>query len=306
MYICNVATDLYGKKHNVKLRLTATPTYQELVAYVESHFDVAARATRPEGYIDLPFKVQTLKIYDTILLRWVDVYNTAQLTHNCQLYAHQPENTWHTDMQGKLPRPKAVVAWAAAYGNARRTRALREARDSDNPPSRASKLRSVFGDLDIGSKGYVLLSDLKQAMAHLDIKLSEGSVPSLFKKADRSQDGQLDFEEWARFCVDHPSLLDALFFRARPVWNDNTAKLAANEELLALRRQRERELEGVRKRRAAWQQRSAMQKQLESQRKEAELARLQAEIATIKEQAALDELYYCAPPENALAGHFVR
>ena len=292
MYICSVAADIYGRKHNIKLKLAKTPTYEELISYVESHYDVAVRSTRPEGYLDVPFKVGVMKLYDPILLKWVDLYSTAQLTQGCQLYAFQPENTWHSDMQGRVPKSKPVVVWWSAYGDARRKRGCRAARDSDKPPSRVSKIRSVFGDLDIGSKGYVLSSDLQTAMQQLDICVSEANVTQLFRRADASCDGHLSFEEWTAFCQAYPSLLDALFFRACPVWNDGTAKVAANEELLALRRMRERELRSVRDKRAAWQQRSVMERQLETQRKEAELARLHAEIATIKEHTALDDLYY--------------
>ena len=299
MYVCNVAADIYGKKHNIKLKLTKTPSYDELCNYIESHFDVTVRSTRPEGYLDVPFKIHVIKLYDQILLRWVELYSTAQLTQGCQLYAFQPENTWHSEMQGHIPKCKPVVAWFSEYGATRRKRGPRVARDSDTPPSRVSKMRSVFGDVDIGGKGFILLSDLRACMRKLDIKLLEGDMETLFRRADSSCDGHLSFEEWCTFCQLYPSLLDALFFRACPVWNDGTAKLAANEELLALRRMRERELQGVRSKRAAWQQRTYNEKLLETQRKEAELARLHAEIATIKEHSALDDLFYTPTEKRA-------
>eukprot|EP01060_Flectonema_neradi_P015164 TRINITY_DN21843_c0_g1_i1.p1 TRINITY_DN21843_c0_g1~~TRINITY_DN21843_c0_g1_i1.p1 ORF type:complete len:310 (+),score=54.83 TRINITY_DN21843_c0_g1_i1:133-1062(+) len=298
MFICNVATDIYGKKHNIRLRMPQTPTYEELVRYIECHFDIVVRSTRPEGYLDISFKVKVIKLFDSIMSKWVDLYNAAQLTHGCQLYAFQPENNWHSDMQGALPKAHSVVTWQSAYKDARRKRALRADRDCDTPPSRAAKMRSVFGDLDIGSKGYVILSDLKAAMKALDINVTEGTTPALFRKADRSCDGHLNFEEFSRFAVQHPNLLDALFFRSRPVWNNATAKIAANEELLALRRQREREIERVRDKRAQWEQRTHLEKVLETQRKAAKLARLQAEISTIKEHTALDDLYYNTNPER--------
>lgn len=294
-FSCRVATDLYGKKHNVRFNFEATPTMDTLTNHVESHFDVAARSTRPAGYPDIPFKVHTFQIFDTVLLRWVELYATAQLSHNAQLYAFQPENPWHTDMQGRIRSASPVVNWCDQYGQPRRPRVGRHGRDSGQAPSQEEKLQSVFNDLDINSKDYLLLADITGAMDKLNIVVAEGEMEALFRRAirnHRSRSGHMTYEEWVTFGRDHPNIVDALFFRARPVWNDHTAKVAAHEELLAMRRQRERELKEVQKRRNAWLQRSTLERQLERQRKESSLARLQAEIATIREHARLDDLYY--------------
>eukprot|EP00659_Diplonema_papillatum_P008051 gene8051-12379_t len=67
----------------------------EIINAVESQFDVTSRSTRPAGYPDTPFKVQTFQVYDDILLRWVDLYSSAQLTNGCQALSEKLRSVFY-------------------------------------------------------------------------------------------------------------------------------------------------------------------------------------------------------------------
>lgn len=274
---------------------------------VESQFDVTARATRPAGYPDVPFRVQTFQIYDDVLLRWVDLYSSAQLTSGCQVYAFQPETIWTVDLQGAIPMARETVTWSSSVGSPRRARI---ATDSGVPPSLSEKLRSVFYDLDSGNKGFILYSDLRAAFIRNDIEFAYSTIGELFNEADRNRDGHISYDEWVRFAIDHPSIVDALFFRARDLQAERSSVNASasilaqsiSEEIAAQRRLREIELDRLYRESQYAAERARTMRELEEARRESELARQRAIAAAERERAIADRLYFApASPSRSFA-----
>ena len=293
VFFVSVASDIYGRKHNIRLEFQSCPTITELINAVESQYDVDARASRPAGYPDIPFRVQTFQIYDDVLLRWVDLYSSAQLTSGCQAYAFQPETVWNVDMQGALPVAKDIVTWSSSVGSPRRSRI---ANDSGVPPSMSEKLRSVFYDLDSGNKGYVLYTDLRSAFLRCEIDFAYSTVGEIFNQADRNHDGHISYEEWVRFSIDNPNIVDALFFRSRDLHHERRLALTAGgpspEELAAQRRLRELELERMYRESQFAGERARAQREYEEAKREAEVSRQRALSAAQREKEALDRLYF--------------
>lgn len=293
VFFVNVAADVYGSKHNIRLEFPLCPSLSELINTVESQYDVTARANRPVGYPDLPFRVQTFQIYDDILFRWVDLVTTSQLSSGCQIYTFQPPSVWVQDLEGSIPAPKETVTWASSVGSPLRARV---AADRGAPPTTSEKLRSVFFDMDVGSKGYILYSDLKDAFQRYDIEFTYSSVGSLFDSADRNHDGRLTYDEWVTFALSRPSVVDALFFRMRDLQGgaipSAAASISFSEELAAQRRLRMLELDQQHRESQYARQRASLQADYEDARREAELARERARAAAQREQLALDRLYY--------------
>ena len=295
VFFISVAADIYSRKHNIRLEFQSCPTITELINASESQFDIDARATRPAGYPDIPFRVQTFQVYDDVLLRWVDLYSSAQLTSGCQCYAFQPETVWNVDLQGAIPVAKDVVTWSSAVGSPRRARV---ATDSGVPPSMSEKLRSAFYDLDNGGKGYILYSDLRSAFMRLDIEFAYATVGELFNEADRNHDGHISYEEWVRFAIDHPNVIDALFFRSRDLQEERrevsirNSRAIAAEEAVSQRRLRELELERMYRESQIAVDRSRAQREYEEAKRESEMARQRALAAAERERSALDKLYY--------------
>jgi len=289
VFIVNVASDLYGRKDNLRFDFATRPTMSELINTSESQFDVAARSTRPTGYPDIPFRVQTFQVYDDILMRWVDLYHTDQLVNGCQVYAFQPDSIWNPDLQGTIPLPKETVTWSSTKGSPSRARLPA---DAGVPPSSSEKLRVVFAELDIGNKGYVLYSDLRSAFLRNDIEFTYNTIGELFNKADINRDGNISYEEWVRFSIDYPNIVDALFFRTRDSTSTRRYYTTLTDDLLSQRRTRELELDRMYRDAQYVRDRETSLNELESARRELEAAKAQLEVASRREREARDRLYY--------------
>jgi len=318
VYFVSVAADIYGRKHNVRLEFPTVPTIAELITATESQYDVTARATRPAGYPDIPFRVQTFQVYDDVLLRWVDLYSSAQLTNGCQVYAFQPETVWNVDVQGTIPIARDAIAWGSSVGSPRRGRI---ASDLGVPPSMSEKLRSVFFDLDSGNKGYILYTDLRAAFLRYDIEFSFSTIGELFTNADLNRDGSISYEEWVHFAIQHPNIIDALFFRARDIAAERRALSLSGAsaaaptirgamppspaEVVSARRAREAELDRLYRESAIAAERAKAQHEYEVAKREAELARTQAAISAAREREALNKLYFTpSSPRNFVSTPF--
>lgn len=233
-------TDLFGSKVNKRMDFPRCPTMSEFINAVESQYDVELRASRPAGYPDMPFKVQTFQLYDEVLQRWVDLYSSAQLTNGCTVYCFQPESIWHSDAQGIIPdAAKDTVTWTTPVGSPRRQRI---AQDAGVAPTLSEKLRSVFYDCDTGNKGYVLYSDLRAAFQKCDIEFTLNSVGDLFTAADLNRSGHITYDEWVNFAIKFPQVIDALFFRSRDVKMEGGQQAAADEAARAARQAELREM----------------------------------------------------------------
>jgi hypothetical protein len=287
VFFVSVASDVYGRKQNLRLEFITCPTITELINTSEAQYDVQARATRPAGYPDIPFRVQSFQVYDDVLMRWVDLYSSAQLTNGCQVYAFQPETIWNVDLVGTIPIARDTVTWSSYTGSPRRARL---AADAGAPASLSEKLRSVFYDIDSGNKGYVLYSDLRAAFLRADINFDYATVGELFNRADTNRDGSISYEEWVRFAIDYPSIVDALFFRARDLIIPRITP--TTEEILSTRRARELELERLYRDSSIAAERARAQREYDDARREAELARTRASLAAASERRALDRMYY--------------
>eukprot|EP00659_Diplonema_papillatum_P021572 gene21572-33189_t len=218
MFAIDLGTDLYGTKCNVELKFNGFPTLAELTAATESAFDTKARANRPAGYPDVPFRIETFQVFDDTLLRWVDLYDARQLKHGCQLWCFQPESIWHSDAQGVIPEPeKTVATFTTPLGSPRRARV---ATDAGVPPTLSEKLRSVFFQVDGANKGYLLYQDLERAFRMCDLEFTHATAGDLFTMADSNRSSHITYDEWVNFAIKAPSLVDALFFRMRDMYQD--------------------------------------------------------------------------------------
>lgn len=238
-FMANVGSDLFGRKRNIQLTFPRCPTMSEFINAVESQYDVELRSSRPAGYPDVQFKVQTFQLYDEVLQRWVDLYSSAQLTNGCTVFCFQPESIWHSDAQGIIPEANDTVTWTTPVGSPRRKRI---AQDAGVAPTLSEKLRSVFYDCDAGNKGYVLYADLRAAFAKCDIEFTHATVGELFTAADSNRSGHITYDEWVNFAIKFPQIIDALFFRSRDVKTDGDRATVADAATRAARQAELREM----------------------------------------------------------------
>eukprot|EP01065_Artemidia_motanka_P012162 TRINITY_DN16651_c0_g1_i1.p1 TRINITY_DN16651_c0_g1~~TRINITY_DN16651_c0_g1_i1.p1 ORF type:complete len:287 (+),score=74.15 TRINITY_DN16651_c0_g1_i1:55-861(+) len=216
VYSLEVACDLFGRKHNRRLRFPQRPTLVQLRNAVVSVYDTVTRVCRPCGYPDEPFRVAGLQLYCPNLLRWVDVASESQLRDGLQLFAHQPDSMWHSDAQGVIPAAKDVLTWTLSEravghrfdGSKRTARCV-------TAPSLQRRAFDVFGVLDAAGAGRLSYSDLRGGLLRAGIELTDTGAPQLFHSADADADGALSPSEWLHFASRYPDLIDALYFRLR-------------------------------------------------------------------------------------------
>eukprot|EP00756_Hemistasia_phaeocysticola_P006766 Hpha_TRINITY_DN13987_c0_g5::TRINITY_DN13987_c0_g5_i1::g.35973::m.35973 len=224
-FTMDVGSDLFGTKHNVQLRFNSRPSVAELAAAAESYFDTKSRSCRPAGYPDVLFRVETFQVFDDALMRWVDLYDGAQLQPGQQVWCFQPESIWHSDAQGVIPESDtAAFTWTTPLGSPRRGRV---AVDAGVPPTLSEKLRSVFYQVDAGSKGYLVFNDLDQAFRRCDMEFNGANAGDLFQIADANRSNHITYDEWVNFAIRYPSVVDALFFRFRDIAPGGTTGQAA-------------------------------------------------------------------------------
>ena len=94
-----------------------------------------------------------------------------------------------------------------------------------------------------------------------------------------------------RFSIDHPNIVDALFFRARDIATPSVYVPTA-EEMLSARRRREFELERMYRESAASVERARAAREYDEAHREAELLRTQAAAAAERERQARDKMYF--------------
>jgi hypothetical protein len=301
MFIVNVAADVFQRKHNLRLEFPVRPTMSELLNTVESQYDVVARSSRPAGYPDVPYKVETFQVYDDAFLRWVDLYSPEQLTNGCQIYAFQSETVWTVDVQGTIPPPRDTLTWVTSAGSPRRARL---AADAGIPPSMSEKLRSVFDNLDVGRKGYVNYTDIRSAFLRCDMEFTYATVGDLFNRADANHDGHITYDEWVRFAIDFPHIIDALYFRSRDLLPDRPYYHASETEWASRRRERALELQRYYDESRWTDERHSLQSEYDVARTEAERAKAAAAAAVARERQAFDKLLYAPSSPRRYFGRY--
>jgi len=272
------------------MEFAACPILTELISSVEDQFDVKGRALRPATYPDIPFKVQTLQIYDDVLLRWVDLYSTTQpsFINGCQVYAFQPESLWVQDYQGAIPSAERTFTWSSHLGSPRRARLIA---DHGIPAGQSEKIRSVFNDLATG-KTYISFVDLRASFVRYNIDFTFNTIGELFNRADTNRDGHITYEEWVRFSIDFPNVIDALYFKARDLGVSIIPNYSATEIELTRIRSREAELSRIYDE-SNWQgERARLEQDYEAAKREAEEARSRADSSAAYERQAFDKILY--------------
>ena len=210
-----VAADIYGDKKNKLVTFPLCPGLNELVNAVESVYDTCARASRPAGYADVPFRAQAMQIRDAASGTWIDLGSAAQLSDGAQLFCFQPNGVWHTDAPGPIPAPDEGATWLSSA----RKGAGRTSQDTGPPPTLTEKLRHVFHSMDTANKGCCRYADVRETLVKCGVEFTTLSSADLFKAADADGDGLVAYDEWVAFALKNGSVVDALYFELQDATN---------------------------------------------------------------------------------------
>ncbi|KAJ9466729.1 flagellar protein essential for flagellar pocket biogenesis [Diplonema papillatum] len=234
-FFLDVGTDLYGVKQNTRLEFAGRPTLSELIISGEAHFDKEQRIRRPAGAPDGSFKIQTMQVYDDVLLRWVDLYSSTQLTNGGQVWCFQPETAFHGEAPGTIPAAKySPESW---LGSPARARAVAEAGIRD--PVMSEKLRSVFYNMDTSHNRYITYDTLRDYFGRFDIPWTSAYVGDYYGRS-----GVMTYDDWVHFAAQYPYIIDSLYYRPRGSFIDKAyySSALAEAELSVARARREGEI----------------------------------------------------------------
>eukprot|EP01064_Diplonema_japonicum_P018142 TRINITY_DN26834_c0_g1_i1.p2 TRINITY_DN26834_c0_g1~~TRINITY_DN26834_c0_g1_i1.p2 ORF type:complete len:330 (+),score=108.22 TRINITY_DN26834_c0_g1_i1:94-1083(+) len=236
-FVLDVATDLFGSKQNTKLEFAGVPSLSELIVAVEGNFDKESQSMR---HVAEPFRVQTMQVFDDVLQRWVDLYSNTQLKSNSQVFVFQPSGMAHSDVPGTIPAAKFTQD--SYLGSPTRARI---ATDLGINAALSEKLRRIYSDLEIAPSHLLPLTGLRQHLLAHNIMWEEAAIGDLFRRS-----ADLAFEDWARWGLRFPALIDTLYYAQygvkldQPLYTipENVPPTRAESDNLAARRAREEEL----------------------------------------------------------------
>ena len=66
------------------------------------------------------------------------------------------------------------------------------------PPNFELRSREVFKYFDVDEKGFIIASDLKQAMINLGENVTDKDIEQMIKDADINEDGHVDYDEFIK------------------------------------------------------------------------------------------------------------
>jgi len=202
MFVLLVAGDLYGRKHNMEIGFPGYPSFDDLISHCESAYNGESRRLKPEKSNKVQkFIVDTIKVFEDSLNRWVDIEDKkGELQEWQQLYLYQPEGC-QDDTQALLPPPIPIRS-PIEEGNAK------------------EPLLFLFQDLDFQGNGYVNREEMQRIFNVLCLfEYSEQQVDHWFFSQDQTYENQLlSVVDFSTFANTHPEVMELLLLRSDLYW----------------------------------------------------------------------------------------
>eukprot|EP01065_Artemidia_motanka_P023498 TRINITY_DN28109_c0_g1_i2.p1 TRINITY_DN28109_c0_g1~~TRINITY_DN28109_c0_g1_i2.p1 ORF type:complete len:547 (+),score=127.87 TRINITY_DN28109_c0_g1_i2:61-1641(+) len=216
-----VACDIGGSKHNAMFLFRPLPsTLGEVVLEAERFY-----SQQQAG-----FRVAALHKFEPSTESWAEVQGVAELEDGCQLYAFRAAAA---DGQGSPQQRSAEVAQ-------REDQRMWSADETD-----ADREAAAFSRLDANGDGVVDEGEFSSAIKSLRLNLTASQLSDLFVLADEDGNGVVSRDEFSRFAVRFPAVVDAVHARAVDEDTQKRAEeaLADAEQQLAAQRDVEQQLQ---------------------------------------------------------------
>eukprot|EP00755_Sulcionema_specki_P027403 Sspe_Gene.16799::Locus_5936_Transcript_1_1_Confidence_1.000_Length_1566::g.16799::m.16799 len=219
----DVGSDIWGRKHNYKLHFRELPTLDQLRRGCCEVFDPVVQASRPPGYPDIPFTIETIHYFDDSEQRWRPLDDTSQLAERSQLWCFQPESSWHSDAQGVIPPPLSPP-------RPHRVQQLRSQHPlptqppptppppaplpQSTPPAQKQSVPSpafmqnvvaIYKELDSGDVGVISWRDVDCALRDAGLEVDGSMLYGPLRNPDA-----ITFPDWKDLTTAFPGVVDAL------------------------------------------------------------------------------------------------
>lgn len=205
MFVLLVAAEVYGVKHNIELGFPERPSLTDFIGHCEATFRGECARVRPAKAPLQRFIIDSVKIFDDSLNRWVDLSSAHQLVEWSQLYVFQPPGD-----------PTAPVN-------------SEDAQDILEPPVRIrSPLESgagkekfffLFHDMDFNGNGHLNREEVQRIFNVLGVfEFSEKTIDGFFAQYDTNRDGVLSYAEFNKWMTSAPNVADKLLQASCAYW----------------------------------------------------------------------------------------
>eukprot|EP01059_Diplonema_ambulator_P006860 TRINITY_DN1643_c1_g3_i2.p1 TRINITY_DN1643_c1_g3~~TRINITY_DN1643_c1_g3_i2.p1 ORF type:complete len:640 (+),score=186.33 TRINITY_DN1643_c1_g3_i2:1298-3217(+) len=225
-----VACDLYGSKHNAMFLFKPPPAnLEEVITEAQRFYQEEAEGRKPVEHPGPAFKIVALQVYNQASNKWEDVTSVGQLTDGCQLYAFQQQTSYHHDSFGAIP--DAMVGESMVPEKPRPIAPV---------TTDGTVEQQVFEMLDTRKDGIITLDEMVEAFHGLHLRFTPAQIQDLFTVADENRDNVISWDEYERFALRFPTIVDSIFQkkideevqqRGQSVLKDAEAALQAEQEI---------------------------------------------------------------------------
>ena len=201
-----VACDLYGSKHNAMFLFKPPPVaLSEVTQEAQRFYTEEAEKRRPAGHVGPSFQVSSLQVYNAATTQWEDVYDLSQLIDGCQLYAFQ-----HQALMTQPAEPTPVHAPAEVPQQPAPPQQPAALNWSQPATCDGTRTGIAFSVLDTKRDGVITLDEMTEAFRALHLRFTPNQVQDLFVVADEDRDNVVSREEFDRFAVRFPTVIDSI------------------------------------------------------------------------------------------------
>ena len=232
-----VCADLYADKVNLEIICDRAWDMNRVRDTISGVMNAEAELMRPPNAPRIPFHLHRLQMFDDRVLSWVDVAAAEQFFEGAQLYAFQPQTSYHTDVQKGLPpsRPPSaraapaplpqapvqvqaapVPAAAGAAGVSADGAAVYE--NGRDGATEEEKVNYLFDEMDAGEQGHLSYPEFSSWLRDL-VDFSEETFQLLFRSADAHGQGVVSRELFLHFSRRFPNVCEIVFHRAADRWD---------------------------------------------------------------------------------------
>jgi hypothetical protein len=198
-FTLHMAADLHGRHIRFSLSFAECPSIVDLVKATEKH--IKEQEKESAKY----YHIQTFQVFDDILQKWVDVYDSSQLSNECHVFVLQPESFWvplHSKKESIAQEDDGAEQCKSTIPAPYR----RQPSEHEIPSGTLYKIRSVFLKLSTEHQGeYIVWKDLSKALDDVNHPFDTLDVGDVH--------GHIPYNEWVAFAMERPDILDALFYQ---------------------------------------------------------------------------------------------
>jgi hypothetical protein len=202
MFVLLVAAEIYGVKHTIELGFPERPSLSDFIGHAEATFRGECSRCRPAHvHTTHRFVIDSVKIFDDTLHRWVDLNSAHQLVEWSQLYLFQPSADASSEESQAILQPPVRIRSPLEVGAGK------------------DKFFFLFHDADFNGNGHLNRDEVQRVFNVMGIfEVSERAIDAMFQTYDTNRDGVLSYAEFSKWMAAAPEVGELLLRKSLEYW----------------------------------------------------------------------------------------